>query len=143
MLSYFLRMPNPKFIEKDPEIRASPLEKTRPWNLRPYIKKPSSSASTGSPPFLARLAVGRAIGVPDTGDPTSLAEMFYDHVVKWCIAALGAAEIDFRFSVLWPHTGMRHFKEGISKSKQATGREHRDIMRYILPVIAGASRRDS
>jgi hypothetical protein len=64
--------------------------------------------------------------------------MFYDHVVKWCIAALGAAEIDFRFSVLRPHTGMRHFKEGISKSKQATRREHRDIMCYLLPVIEGA-----
>lgn len=65
-------------------------------------------------------------------------KMFYDHVCKWCILALGAQEIDFRFSVLRPHTGMRHFKEGISKSKQATGREHRDIQRYIVPVIAGA-----
>ncbi|KAJ7205926.1 hypothetical protein B0H12DRAFT_1034874, partial [Mycena haematopus] len=65
-------------------------------------------------------------------------KMFWDHVCKWCILALGAAEIDFRFSVLRPHTGMRHFKEGISKAKQTTGREHRDIQRYIVPVIAGA-----
>ncbi|KAF8160343.1 hypothetical protein K438DRAFT_1619422 [Mycena galopus ATCC 62051] len=55
-------------------------------------------------------------------------KFFYDHLVKWCIEALGAEEIDFRFSVLRPHTGMRHFKEGISKAKQTTGREHRDIM---------------
>ncbi|KAF7333223.1 hypothetical protein MSAN_02429600 [Mycena sanguinolenta] len=65
-------------------------------------------------------------------------KMFYDHVCKWCILAVGAEEIDFRFSVLRPHTGMRHFKEGISKAKQTTGREHRDIQRYIVPVIAGA-----
>ena len=41
-------------------------------------------------------------------------------------------EIDFRFSVLHPHVGYRHFKEGISKLKQVTGREHRDVQRYIV-----------
>lgn len=63
---------------------------------------------------------------------------FWDHDAKWCINAVGAAEIDFRFSTLPPHTGLRHFKEGISSLKQVTGREHRDIQRYIIPVIAGA-----
>jgi hypothetical protein len=53
--------------------------------------------------------------------------MFWGHDVKWCIHVLGAAEIDFRFSVLHPHTGFRHFKEGISKLKQVTGWEHRDL----------------
>lgn len=51
---------------------------------------------------------------------------------------VGEDEIDFRFTILCPHTGFRHFKEGISKLKQVTGREHRDIQRYIVPVIAGA-----
>lgn len=63
---------------------------------------------------------------------------FWDHDAKWCINAVGGAEIDFRFSVLLPHTGLRHFKEGISSLKQVTGREHRDVQRYIIPVIAGA-----
>ena len=40
---------------------------------------------------------------------------FGDHDCKWCISALGPAEIDFRFSVLQPITGFRHFKEGISQ----------------------------
>ncbi|KAF8194077.1 hypothetical protein K438DRAFT_1906744 [Mycena galopus ATCC 62051] len=57
-------------------------------------------------------------------------KMFFDHVSE---------EVDFRFSILRPHTGMRHFKEGISKAKQMTGREHRDIQRYLIPVIAGAA----
>jgi hypothetical protein len=64
--------------------------------------------------------------------------MFWDHDAKWCIRVLGAAEIDFRFSVLHPHMTFRHFKEGISKLKQVTGRDHRDVQRYIIPVIAGA-----
>ncbi|KAF9033510.1 hypothetical protein BJ165DRAFT_1410263 [Panaeolus papilionaceus] len=62
--------------------------------------------------------------------------MFWDHDVKWCINAVGAAEIDFRFSILLSHTGFRHFKEGISSLKQVTGREQHDIQRYIIPVVA-------
>ncbi|KAF9050500.1 hypothetical protein BJ165DRAFT_1341898 [Panaeolus papilionaceus] len=63
--------------------------------------------------------------------------MFWDHDAKWCINAVGAGEIDFRFSILQPHTGYRHFKEGISMLKQVTGREQRDMQRYIIPVISG------
>lgn len=63
---------------------------------------------------------------------------FWDHDVKWCINALGNAEIDFRFSVLHQHTAYRHFKEGISSLKQVTGRDQRDIQRYIVAVSADA-----
>jgi len=64
-------------------------------------------------------------------------KQFGDHDAKWCINALGSAEIDFRFSVLQPVTGFRHFKEGISSLKQVTGQTFRDIQRYIVGVIAG------
>jgi hypothetical protein len=62
--------------------------------------------------------------------------MFWDHDARWCIKAVGHDEIDFRFSILHPHTGYRQFPEGISKLKQVTGREQRDIQRYIIAVIA-------
>ncbi|KAG1908717.1 uncharacterized protein F5891DRAFT_1124384 [Suillus fuscotomentosus] len=45
---------------------------------------------------------------------------FYDHDVKWMICAVGDMEIDFRFSVLQPVTGFRHFYGGISKLKQCS-----------------------
>ena len=51
---------------------------------------------------------------------------------------LGAPEIDFRISVLHNRTCYRHFNEGISGLKQVTGREQRDLQRYILVVIADA-----
>jgi len=51
---------------------------------------------------------------------------------------VGDTEIDFRFSVLHPRTNYRHFKEGISTLKQVTGREQRDVQRYIVVVIADA-----
>jgi Plavaka transposase/uncharacterized protein DUF6830 len=63
---------------------------------------------------------------------------FWDHDAKWCIHTVGAAELDFRFSVLHQHVGFRHFKAGISSLKQVTGREHREVQRYIVSVIADA-----
>jgi Plavaka transposase len=63
---------------------------------------------------------------------------FWDHDAKWCIHGVGSREIDFRFAILHPHTGFRHFKEGISSLKQVTGREHRDVQRYIVAVIIDA-----
>ena len=66
-------------------------------------------------------------------------KQFYDHDLKWCIRKLGDAEIDFRFSILQPHIGLRHFKDGVSRLKQVTGREHRNIQRYIVAIIAGAA----
>lgn len=69
-------------------------------------------------------------------------KMFWDHDAKWCARAVGEAEIDFRFSILQPRVGFRHFKEGYSKLKQVTGREHREIQRYIIGIIAGAVPKD-
>ena len=61
----------------------------------------------------------------------------WDHEVQWCLNALGPVELDFRFSILPPHVGYRQFKEGISKLKQVTGRDHRNIQRYLIGAIAG------
>jgi hypothetical protein len=65
--------------------------------------------------------------------------MFWDHDRHWCTAVVGTKEIDFRFALLQVCTGYRAFKEGISALKQATGRDHRNVQRYIVGVIAGAA----
>ncbi|KAJ7107232.1 hypothetical protein C8R43DRAFT_905832 [Mycena crocata] len=62
----------------------------------------------------------------------------WDHDVKWCKEALGAPELDYRFSVLRPHTGFRHFNQGISKLKQVTGTDQRNVQRHLVCVIAEA-----
>ena len=46
----------------------------------------------------------------------------WDHDIKWCINILGAAELDFCFSVLQPSTGFRHFGEGISHLTKVTSK---------------------
>lgn len=69
-------------------------------------------------------------------------KQFWDHDCKWSIREVGPTEIDFRFSILPYRIGFRQFKEGISKLKQVTGREHRDVERYLVAVIAGAVPRE-
>ncbi|KAF8121509.1 hypothetical protein EV363DRAFT_1457483 [Boletus edulis] len=61
---------------------------------------------------------------------------FWDHELQWCIEALGAGELDFRFSVLPLVTGLRHFSHGVTKLKQVTGRTQRDAQRYIVVVLS-------
>jgi hypothetical protein len=63
-------------------------------------------------------------------------KQFWDHDAKWCIHAVGSEELDLRFSLLQPCVGFRHFKAGISSMKQVTGRDHRNVQRYIIPLIA-------
>ncbi|KAI5987639.1 hypothetical protein EDD15DRAFT_2371999 [Pisolithus albus] len=62
----------------------------------------------------------------------------WDHDTRWCILATGAAEFDYRFSLLQTLVGYRAFEDGVSKLKQVTGRDHRAVQRYIVGVIAGS-----
>ncbi|KII84503.1 hypothetical protein PLICRDRAFT_117735 [Plicaturopsis crispa FD-325 SS-3] len=65
-------------------------------------------------------------------------KFFFDHVLAWCKEALGPPELDARYMSLHTRIGTRHFPEGICHVKQMTGREHREIQRTIVAVIAGA-----
>ncbi|KAG1852755.1 hypothetical protein DFJ58DRAFT_728406 [Suillus subalutaceus] len=53
--------------------------------------------------------------------------------------AVGAEELDFRFSILQPLTTFQHFKDGISNLKQVTGRTQRDLQCYTVALIADAA----
>jgi len=64
--------------------------------------------------------------------------MFWDHDVQWCITVMGAAELDFRFSLIQTLIGYRSFSEGILKLKQVTGRDHHAVQHYIIATVAGS-----
>jgi hypothetical protein len=64
-------------------------------------------------------------------------KQFWDHDMKWSIGAIGADELDFRFSTLQPIIGFKHSKDGVSKLKQVTGCTHQDLERYIIGIITG------
>lgn len=114
--------------------------KANPWNLDAYIAVSANFQLNGvHRPFWWNYPLS---------DPSSFLtpeplhhwhRQFWDHDAKWCINALGGSELDFQFSVLHPHAGFRHFKEGISSLKQVTGREHQDVQHYIVSMITGAT----
>ena len=110
-----------------------------PWNLEAYFKAALEYRLNGvHEPFWADWPMSDP-SVFLTPEPLHhWHKAFWDHDAKWCINTVGAAELDFRFSVLHPHVGFRHFKEGISSLKQVTGREHREVQRYIVAIIVGA-----
>ena len=68
--------------------------------------------------------------------------MFWDHDLKWAIYVVGAKELDFRFMLLQVFIGYRSFKDGVSTLKQVSGRDHRDVQRYLIGLIAGATPSD-
>lgn len=114
-----------------------------PWHFAQYIAKAKGIRLNGvHRPFWRDWALSCPSRFLTTEMLHYWHKFFLDHDLKWCINALGNNEIDFRFMILWAHTGMRHFKEGVSKIKQVTGREQRDIQRYIIPVIADAVPKD-
>ena len=118
-------------------------ETVSPWELAKYIKASSAKQLNGvHRPFWRDWPLSEPSTFFTPEPLHHWHKMFWDHDAKWCIHAVGSAEIDFRFAILHPHTGFRQFNEGISRLKQVTGREHREIQRYIVPIIADAVPKD-
>ena len=120
-------------------------EDVDPWNLELYIKEARKRFRLNG----VHIPFWRNWTLPDgsTPEPSQFLtpeplhhwhKQFWDHDAKWSIRAIGSEEIDLRFSLLQPCVGFRHFKAGISSLKQVTGRDHRDVQRYIIPIIADA-----
>ena len=117
--------------------------KVDPWDLKAYLLEAKSFRLNGvHRPFWLDWPLAEPSRFLTPEPLHHFHKMFWDHDAKWCVRVVGSAEIDFRFSVLQPHVGFRHFKEGISKLKQVTGREHRDMQRYLIGIIAGAVPKD-
>lgn len=67
--------------------------------------------------------------------------VFKDHIVKWATEALPGEvdEVDARFKSMTTHQDLRHFKKGISLTSQWTGREHKNMQKVFLGVLAEAT----
>jgi Plavaka transposase len=63
--------------------------------------------------------------------------VFKDHLMKWCTSIASEDEVDARFKAMTDYHGLRHFKNGISSVSQWTGKEHKEMQRVIITVLAG------
>jgi hypothetical protein len=110
-----------------------------PWNLPLYIKACAVEGLNG-----VHELFWRNWGSADPSlflTPEALHQwhkFFYDHPLKWIINIMTGPELDFRLSVLQPRIGARHWSKGVSKLKQCTGREHRDLETQLVAVASGA-----
>jgi hypothetical protein len=59
------------------------------------------------------------------------------HLVSWLISEFGPAELDARCRTMPPNHNIRHFSNGISKLKCASGNEHAAVGKILLGLIAG------
>ena len=64
--------------------------------------------------------------------------VFKDHLLTWCTTLIGEDEADRRFRAMTDFPGLRHFRNGISHVSQWTGREHKEMQRIIVGLLAGA-----
>ena len=65
-------------------------------------------------------------------------KFIFNHPLKWIINIMGGDELDRRMAALQPHVGVWHWQNGISKLKQVTGREHRDLQKVLVAIVVGA-----
>ncbi|KAG8706404.1 hypothetical protein FRC09_002431, partial [Ceratobasidium sp. 395] len=64
--------------------------------------------------------------------------IFKSHLLPWTYAGMKEAPANRRFMAMSSAEGMRHFKKKVSKIKQWTGRESKELMKQFLPVVVGS-----
>ncbi|KAA1479646.1 hypothetical protein DENSPDRAFT_750630, partial [Dentipellis sp. KUC8613] len=122
------------------QIKSLAAEAPDPWDLPTYVRKAKEHRLNGvSNPFWRDWPLSDPSAFLTPEPLHQWHKMCWDHDINWCRQVVGSAELDFRYSVLQPRIGFRHFGDGISHLKQVTGREHRDIQRYLVGCIAGAA----
>ncbi|CUA72116.1 hypothetical protein RSOLAG22IIIB_10097 [Rhizoctonia solani] len=68
--------------------------------------------------------------------------VFKDHLMEWCLKLIKSAsgsldDVDYRFKAMPRHSALRHFSAGVTKLKQTTANEHREMQKVFIPVMAG------
>ena len=67
----------------------------------------------------------------------SFYKFFYNHVFHWNRTGLGAAELDACLALQIQLVGDCVFAQGVLRISQMSGKDHRDLMRTQVAVVAG------
>lgn len=65
--------------------------------------------------------------------------VFKDHLVTWCMEIASEHEVDEHFKSMIAHQGLRHFRKGISKVEQWTGKEMKEMQKVFGCLMPGAA----
>ena len=112
-------------------------ETADPWQLKSFLSKARAKYLSGVHlPFWRnwRFANPSIFLLPEILH--ACLKFFFDHVLPWCKELLGD-ELDARYKCHHKRVGVRHFVNGVLHVKQMTGREHHEIQRTIIAMIAG------
>ncbi|KEP46797.1 hypothetical protein V565_181170 [Rhizoctonia solani 123E] len=68
--------------------------------------------------------------------------VFKDHLMDWCLKLIKSSngstdDVDYRFKAMPLHSALRHFSSGVTKLKQTTANEHREMQKVFIAVMAG------
>ncbi|KAG8794412.1 hypothetical protein FRC12_024650 [Ceratobasidium sp. 428] len=68
--------------------------------------------------------------------------VFKDHLMEWCLLLIhslygSANKVDYRYKAMPDHSSLRHFTSGVTKLKQTTAHEHREMQKVFTVVVAG------
>jgi len=113
------------------------IQKVDPWNLAAFLKKVRTLYLNGVHlPFWRKylFANPSIFLLPEILHACH--KFFFDHILPWCKELLGT-ELDARYKCHHKRVGVRHFASGVSHVKQMMGREHCDIQRTLVAMIAG------
>jgi hypothetical protein len=64
----------------------------------------------------------------------------FTHLLSWTQAFMSKEEVDRQFRSLLIHSGLRHFGKGISHLTHTTGKEHKEMEKVLMAIIAGSPR---
>jgi hypothetical protein len=68
--------------------------------------------------------------------------VFKDHLMEWCLKLVKHLEgsvdcVDYRYKAMPNHSSLRHFAAGVTRLKQTTAHEHREMQNVFTAVMAG------
>jgi hypothetical protein len=63
--------------------------------------------------------------------------VFREHLMNWCLALVEKASVDSRYKAMPGHATLRHFRAGVTKLEKTTGKEHKDMEKVFIGVMAG------
>ena len=113
-------------------------EKTAENTLTYHVRAAALGLSTVREPFWENLPYVQPNKMMTPDILHNAHGFFRHHVMQWVFNLVDKADLDLRVASMPRMVGLRAYPNGLSKLKQWTGRDAREVQRYLLGLIQGA-----